>query len=70
VIPAKFTDLPARAFPFKVELLDAETREVVWSATAAGPGALWIPGQDELGSRPKVARVTFADGIVRESGRP
>ena len=67
---AKFTDLPARAFPFKVELLDAETREVVWSATSDGPGVMRIPGLGETGPRPKAVRVTLADGTVQESDPP
>jgi hypothetical protein len=70
VTETKFHDFPADAFPFTVELLDAETREVVWSATADGPGAMRIPGSDELGPRLKAARVTFADGTVQESDRP
>jgi hypothetical protein len=69
-LPVKSADLPASAFPLTVEVLDAETREVVWSATADGPGAMRIPGPDELGPRPKAARVTYADGTVQESGRP
>jgi hypothetical protein len=70
VTATKFTDLPASAFPFKVELLDAETREVVWSATSDGPGVMRIPGPDELGPRLKAARVTLADGTVMESDQP
>lgn len=42
-----FHDLPASAFPFTIELLDAETREVCWSLTAAAArcsSATW-PGR-------------------------
>jgi hypothetical protein len=66
----KFHDLPAAAFPFTVELLDAETREVVWTAVVDGPGTLRVPGPDELGPRLKAARVTYADGTVEEDDRP
>jgi len=59
-----FRDLPRSAFPFVIELLNAESRQVVWSAEVAGPGALRIPGRDETGGRPVAVRVTYADGTV------
>lgn len=62
-----FHDLPASAFPFVMEILDAATREVVWTAEVKGPGALRIPGTDETGGGPKAVRLTFADGTVQET---
>jgi hypothetical protein len=35
-----FRDFPRSKFPFTVELLDAETREVRWSVTIEGPGGV------------------------------
>ena len=65
-LPVAFRDLPAEAFPFTVELLKADTRTVVWTATVDGPGALRVPGPDETGPGRKIVRVTFADGTVQE----
>jgi hypothetical protein len=65
----KFTDLPAECFPFTIELLDLVTREVLWSVTSGnGPGAIQVPAARDLGAESVVARVTFADGTVEESG--
>ena len=61
-----FVDLPAAAFPFTVELLDAN-RKVVWSTTVTGPGAVHVPGPAELGPGPRTARVTYPDGTVDET---
>lgn len=66
-LPVAFRDLPAEAFPFTIELLNAGTREVVWSATVDGPAAVRVPGQDETGPGRKIARITFADGTVQEA---
>jgi hypothetical protein len=67
-LPVAFRDLPAEAFPFTVELLDAGTREVVWGpVTVGGPGALKVPGQDKTGPGRKIARITWADGTVAEA---
>ena len=47
--------------------LDAVTREVRWSATADGPGAVRIPGQHETnGGKPVAVRVTYGNGKVVE----
>jgi hypothetical protein len=62
-----FTDLPAECFPFTIELLDHATREVLWSQTSDGPGAVRIPSAAELGAERVTARVTFADGTVQEA---
>jgi hypothetical protein len=62
-----FTDLPAECFPFTVELLDHATRDVLWSQTSDGPGALRIPPAAELGAERVTARVTFADGTIQEA---
>jgi hypothetical protein len=62
-----FHDLPASSFPFTMELLDAETREVCWSATADGPGALRIPSKHEVnGGKLMACRVTSGNGEVVE----
>jgi hypothetical protein len=65
---ARYTDLPASAFPFTLELLDAKTRKVRWSTTVPGPGVVKVPSKDEInGGRAVIARVSFADGEVREA---
>lgn len=66
-LPAVFRDLPADAFPFTMEILDADTREVVWAVTVDGPGAIRVPGLDETGPGRKIARITWADGSVVEA---
>ena len=68
--PVTFRDLPAECFPFTIELLDPATREALWSVTSGdGPGAIRIPAARELGAERVIARVTFADGTITESGR-
>jgi hypothetical protein len=65
VLPVAFRDLPASAYPFTIEMLDAVTREVCWSVTAAAPGAVRIPGKHETnGGKPVACRVTFGNGEV------
>jgi hypothetical protein len=65
-----FRDLPAAAFPFTVELLDAENRDVRWQARCDEPGALHIPSRDEINDgRRLTCRITFGDGTVRESAQ-
>ena len=66
MLPHAFSDFPASAFPFTVELLQADTREVVWKTTVDGPGLLIVPGLDMTGPGRKIARITFADGTVQE----
>jgi hypothetical protein len=66
--PSAFHDLPASAFPFTMELLDAETREVRWSQRVTGPAAVRVPSRDEINNgKPLASRVTFADGEVVET---
>ena len=61
----KFHDLSADSFPFTMELLDAETREVCWTATADGPGAVQVPGYREVNDgKPVAVRMTFGNGEV------
>ena len=64
----KFTDLPAECFPFTIELLDPVTREALWAVKCDGPGAFQVPAARDLGAESVIARVTFADGTVEESG--
>jgi hypothetical protein len=67
---AKYTDLPADSFPFTIELLDAETRLVRWTALVKGPGVLHVPSRAEVNDgKTLTARVTFADGTVQEAGQ-
>jgi hypothetical protein len=66
--PTAFHDLPASAFPLVMELLDAASREVRWTATITGPGGVRIPGCAETnGGKPVIARITFADGETVEA---
>lgn len=60
-------DLPAAAFPFTVELLDAETRDVLWQVAVTDPGALRVPGKAELGGRATTVRIKYADGTEAEA---
>lgn len=63
--PTAFTELPASAFPFTVELWGPEANPwggpPTFTATADGPGALQVPG---LGW-PTWTRVTYGDGTVQ-----
>jgi hypothetical protein len=63
-LPVAFKDLPAAAFPFTIELLNADTREVVWTVTVDGPGVITVPGRDVTGPGRKIARITYPDGTV------
>jgi hypothetical protein len=66
--PSAFHDLPASAFPFTMELLDAETREVRWSQKVTGAAAIRVPSRDEINDgKPLTSRITFADGEVVET---
>jgi hypothetical protein len=65
--PFAFHNLPAEAFPFTIELLDAGTRNVVWTTTVTGPGVVDVPGPDKTGPGRKIARVTFPDDTVEEA---
>jgi hypothetical protein len=71
MIDPGFFDLPAEAYPFTVEFLDATTFGPVWSATVTAPGLMRIPAARELnGGAPVITRITFADGDVRECPPP
>lgn len=50
--PHAFHDLPERAFPFLICIIDAETHELRWSAWVDGPGGVRIPGKDSLARSP------------------
>jgi hypothetical protein len=48
-----------------MEFLDAATREVRWSVKVTGPGAVKVPGRNEINEgRPVVARIIRKDGTV------
>ncbi len=70
-IPAKICDLPREKYPFKIEYLHPETREVVDSVTVEAPApgtrnALYIPPLAKMLGHPVAVRITFADGQVQE----
>jgi len=63
-----FADLPARAFPLRIEMVDTATGALVWEVTVAGPGALVVPSRDHInGGRPVGVRIITPDGGVTES---
>lgn len=65
---AAFHDLPARCFPFTIELRDHQTGTLRWSAEITGPGAIYIPSRDEInGGRLMSSRLRFADGTEQEA---
>lgn len=61
-IAVSFVDLPAAAFPIKVEMYSVETNELVHTINVPGPGAIHVPGQAILGTRVWI-RVTTPDGF-------
>ncbi len=66
--PIAFHEVSESVFPMTVEiLLDGE---VIWSQTVEGPGALRIPGRNELGTpegKTTTCRITTADGYIEET---
>lgn len=58
-LPVAFHDLPAELFPFTVEYLDADSKQVVESTTVEGPGAIQIPGKEALGVRATIVHFIF-----------
>lgn len=63
--PVAFHDLPASVLPFTIELSDAGTGHVLWSAIVREAGALHVPSRKELkvpASTLMRARFTFGDG--------
>jgi hypothetical protein len=65
-LPVAFTDFPAEAFPFTIELLNP-AGQVVWAVTVDGPGAVRVPGPDVTVPGRKTARITYPDGTVDEA---
>lgn len=62
-----FIDVPPNDFPFDVEVLDVETRKVVWRVTVTGPGAVEFPGRDQTNNgKPVAVRVSYPDGTINE----
>lgn len=51
-------------FPFKVELLDYDTRRVLWEHDVTGPGPLRVPSRTALGVRAVTVRATWPDGTI------
>lgn len=66
--PNVFIDLKKDDFPFLVELLDSETRAVVWSQLVEEPGALVVPSKNSLGVGHLKVRLSFPDGTVETEG--
>ncbi len=71
MIPAAVCDLPRGKYPFRVEYLHPETREVVDAVTVEAPepgtwGALRIPPLAKMLGHPVAVRITFGDGEVQE----
>jgi hypothetical protein len=67
--PYAFVDLKAESFPFHVELIDPESKAVVWETWVQKAGAMWVPGRKETNAgRPVNVRLTFPDGEVVEMG--
>lgn len=65
--PHAFHDLPERAFPFLICIIDAETHELRWSAWVDGPGGVRIPGKDLVNDgQPCEVAVRLADGVIVE----
>lgn len=59
-----FHNLPADRFPFTIEFLRVDTKEVVHTIRVEGAGALVVPPlAQQYGVRVSV-RVTFPDGEV------
>lgn len=62
--PFAFHDLPATAFPFKIEMFTRDGR-VVHEIEVTGPGAIEVPGLAAFYG-PTGARIRYADGRVEE----
>jgi hypothetical protein len=61
-------NLPASAYPIRIEALHPETEAVVWSRVVERPGsngtaALYIPPLRKQLGHPVVIRVTLASGL-------
>lgn len=69
-------DLPANLFPFLIEALHVDTLAVVWQKRVELPKSkdelakIYIPALSEILGHAVRIRITFADGIVRESPPP
>ena len=62
-----FRAVPPDQFPFTLRLLDADTREPVWSATVLGPGTIPVPaGRDIAAGRVLIAQTQWPDGTADE----
>lgn len=61
----KAVDLPASAFPFRMQVLNAETREILANWKITGPGVLPIPGRDTW-KVPTAMRFIYPGGEIYE----
>lgn len=60
-----FGDLPADAFPFTIQFLRHDTREVVHSIYVDGPGAIAVPAlKDKYG--PIDVRMITPQGVTEQ----
>ena len=60
----KFVEVKPNDFPITLELLEPDTKEVLWSTIIEGPGALNVPGLAKLGVTHVLPRLTYPDGEV------
>ena len=64
-LPTVFRDLPASAYPFTIEMLDKDTREVYETIYVEGPGAVKI-NPKPAHVRVAGTRITLGTGHVEE----
>ena len=70
-LPFAFHDLPASAFPFTLQLIDAKTRRVRWRQKITGPAVIRVPSRHEVNDgKLLAARVVLADGSTVERETP
>jgi hypothetical protein len=69
-LPVRQHDLPASVFPFTIEAYHPETKKVVWSHRAEGPGQIYIPALKRQLGHPAAIRIIYADGRVEEKSAP
>jgi hypothetical protein len=65
-LQTKFRDLPADAYPFRIEATGQESGETLWTEDVLGPGVLQVPPLVKMHGEPVTIRVTFATGESHE----